>query len=327
MTTSISQTSWYQQTAWALENDQLRVVLVPEMGGKIVSLLDKTNQQEWLIDPADRPFRPAPYGAVFTDQDMSGWDEMFPTIVECAFPLDGPYKGTHLPDHGEIWTLPWQVSNQTDETLALTVQGKALPYQLTRTVKLTEPGTVQLHYQLKNKGKYTFPYMWAAHPQFACEAGTSIILPPTVSQVCNVMPTETGWGTPETIVGWPDAQMADGTPLDISKVGAPDLKRARKFFTLPDAHISWMALQQPTQNWLRMAWDSQAVPYFGLWLDEGLLNHKTVITPEPITGFYDSLVIAWEKQLVKVVPAGGTVSWTLTVQLSTGDLFPSKSQG
>ena len=35
----------------ALESESLRVVVVPEMGAKIVSLLDRRNGVEWLVGP------------------------------------------------------------------------------------------------------------------------------------------------------------------------------------------------------------------------------------------------------------------------------------
>lgn len=69
-------------------------VVVPEMGAKLVSLADKRSGLEWLAGPADRPFRPVPYGADFVQQDMSGWDEMFPTIVACAYPAPGENHGS-----------------------------------------------------------------------------------------------------------------------------------------------------------------------------------------------------------------------------------------
>jgi len=56
----------------------------------------------------NRPFKPVAYGAVFVDQDMSGWDEMFPTINACTYPAPSPYAGITLPDHGEVWVLPWE---------------------------------------------------------------------------------------------------------------------------------------------------------------------------------------------------------------------------
>ncbi|MEP0761720.1 MAG: DUF5107 domain-containing protein, partial [Chloroflexota bacterium] len=77
---TLSPSEWRGQPAWTLESARLRVVTTPGVGAKIVSIYDKAAGHEWLVAPADRPFGPLAYGAVFTEQDMSGWDEMFPTI-------------------------------------------------------------------------------------------------------------------------------------------------------------------------------------------------------------------------------------------------------
>ena len=86
MNANVSQTTWHGLPAWTLENDFLRTVIVPEPGAKLVSLVDKRSQREWLVGPGNRPLKKIPDGAAFVDQDMSGWDEMFPTIVACAYP-------------------------------------------------------------------------------------------------------------------------------------------------------------------------------------------------------------------------------------------------
>ena len=72
-------------------------------------------------------------------------------------------------------------------------------------------------------------------------------------------------------------------------------------------------------DWLRMAWDAAQVPYLGLWVDEGALNAASVAAPEPATGFYDSLALAWQKRRVTVLQPGAEVTWWLTVQLGTSE--------
>jgi len=324
MNASIRQTTWHNQNAWILENDTIRTVVVPSMGAKIVSLLDKRTQLEWLIGPGDRPFRPASYGAVFTEQDMSGWDEMFPTIVACPYPAPGEISGTLLPDHGEVWGLPWNLEFTTPGSLKLSVEGKALPYRLTRTLRYNAADTLEMRYELKNLGKEKLPYIWAAHPQFVCGDEAEIIFPPQVTEVCNTIPEDWGWGEPETRFDWPEAVSVNGQPVRIDHTGPSSLKAARKFYVLPETQVSWTGLiRKPSMDWICLTWNPAKVPYLGLWVDEGALNHKTVATPEPTTGFYDSLALAWEKKQVTSIDPGETQSWNLAVRLGTGDhLFP-----
>jgi galactose mutarotase-like enzyme len=320
MNTAISPATWHGMSAWSLENETLRTIIIPELGAKIVSLFDKRAQLEWLVGPGSKPLKKAPYGAVFTDQDMSGWDEMFPTIIACDYPGPGDRHGATLPDHGEVWALPWTLDEARDDKLTLSVEGRALLYRLTRTMEFAAPDTVQLHYQLINLGSDAMPYMWAAHPQFVCGLDARLIIPPHVTTVCNAVHELWGWGARETRYDWPSATVADGVEVRLDRIGSPSLNRARKFLVPPDMRASWAGLiRRPSQDWLRLEWNPSLVPYLGLWVDEGALNPESVAALEPMTGFYDSLIIAWNKKRVPLLEPGATQEWTLTVRCGTGD--------
>ena len=311
--------TWQGLSALALETDQVRAVVVPEVGAKIVSLFDKRNGVEWLAGAGRRPLQPLAYGAPFVEQDMSGWDEMFPTISACDYPAPGEYHNAPLPDHGEVWAVPWSRLPGDESTITLAVEGRALPYRFRRTLVFSTPSTVRLEYEVVNLGSEPMPYIWAAHPQFACGEAARIVLPPHVQRVYNTLPPEWGWGPPETAYRWPDSVDPKGQQAHLDLVGPPALRRARKFFVPPDVSIGWVALvRQPTDDWLRMAWSPSHVPYFGLWVDEGALSQYSVATPEPTTGYYDSLAIAWEKSEVTSLEPGETASWALTMQPGTG---------
>lgn len=316
----IQQTSWYSLEAWVLENENLRTVIVPDLGAKLASLVDKRSGLEWLVGPADRPVKKITYGASFTEQDMSGWDEMFPTIVACNYPGPGERSGAPLPDHGEVWALPWTVSQASDGKLTLSVEGYALPYCLTRTAQYTAPDVLQLDYQLVNLGQEKMPYIWAAHPQFACGLEAEVVLPPHITEVCNTIPNSWGWGEPETRFGWPAAIGVDGESVRIDRVGPPSLHQARKFFLTPDMRAGWAGLiRRPSRDWLRLEWDPNLVPYLGLWVDEGVLNPESVAAPEPTTGYYDSLAVAWSKKQVTVIEPRAVITWRINVRVGTGE--------
>lgn len=324
---SPSSTTWHGIAALALENAALRTVVVPTMGAKIVSLLDKRTGAEWLAGPGGRPFRPAAYGASFDQQDMSGWDEMFPTITACLYPVPGAYAGAPLPDHGEVWAVPWTHpetkpgTHAGGEDLTLAVEGRALPYRLTRRLSLEVPATLRFDFHLVNLGAEPLPYIWAAHPQFVCGGEAQVVLPPEVTHVYNVLTEEWGWGAFNATLPWPTAPgPAADASLQLDAIGPPTLKRARKFYLLPDQAIGSATLvRRPAGDWLRMAWDPAQLPYLGLWVDEGALNAASVAAPEPATGFYDSLALAWQNRRVAVVQPGAEVTWWLTVQLGTSE--------
>lgn len=328
---SLRQASWHGIDGWLLESEAAATFVVPWLGAKLLSLLDKRSGVEWLAGSGSRPVRPVAYGAGFTEQDMSGWDEMFPTISACPYPGPGDQHGAPLPDHGEVWSLPWTVESTQAGRLRLSVQGRALPYRLTRTAYYAAPDCLALQYDLVNLGRDPLPYIWAAHPQFDCGEHAQIVLPPQIKRVCNVLPEAWGWGAPETGYAWPQAPAVNGQVAELDRVGPPALRRARKFYVLPGERAGSIALVRrpggeglrPDGVWLRMAWDTAGIPYLGLWVDEGALHHQSVAAPEPATGFYDNLDLAWQNQQVMVLEPGAGTSWTLTVQLGAGRLPPS----
>ena len=95
------------QPAVVLENRRLRAVVLPGLGGKIISLVDKAADVELLWRNERVPVRPVPFGSGYDDVFLGGWDELFPN--------DEPevLAGEAMPDHGELWSLPWTITDLT----------------------------------------------------------------------------------------------------------------------------------------------------------------------------------------------------------------------
>lgn len=321
--TQMSSTDWLGQPALAIETAAVRLVTVPHMGAKIVSLYDKVRAHEWLLPPIDRPFRPAAYAASFVAQDMSGWDEMFPTIDSCHYPLPGPYQGAALPDHGEVWAIPWAQSADDPAALRLSVEGRALPYRLTRTIRALDAHTLRLEFEALNTGAAPFLGFWTAHPQFAADASTRIILPPPVTEVVNVKPLP-DWPAPGASVSWPQMTTLSGQPIRLDQVGPASQRTHRKVYLPPQRPVTWAALRQGDDGpWLRLAWDAATVPYLGVWVDEGTYNAAPTAALEPSTGYYDTIPVAVENARAVTFAPGQPVRWQLDIRLGAGALPPA----
>lgn len=312
---------WHDLPALALETSVVQVVVVPELGGKIVSLLDKRSGREWLLPPQRDYARGAARSAGFVEQDMSGWDEMFPTINACAYPVDGLHLGVPLPDHGEVWSAAWTHDTDNAYAIALSVQGQALPYTLTRTMRGVAENTLRLEYEVVNTGVETLYALWAAHPQFVVDGATRIVLPRYVTQVVNVLPTEE---LPQDgqLYDWTETVTADGKPLALDRVRADAVQKHRKFYLPPEQPAAWVGLQQGDDGaWLRLAWDAERVPYLGVWVDERSYNPSLTLALEPSTGYYDNLTRAWQNQRVMHLLPNVPYRWALEVSLGVG-AFP-----
>jgi galactose mutarotase-like enzyme len=313
------ETTWLTQPALALETSSLRFITVPGMGAKIVSLFDKRANREWLLPPINRGFTPVAYGATFIAQDMSGWDEMFPTIDACQYPVDGSYKDALLPDHGEVWAPPWQIDNVTNDSISLSTTGRALPYRLTRTAQMLSAQHLRLAFEAVNTGTEPFVALWAAHPQFTVDEETQIKLPASVEQVFKVYLEDEG--SVSQTYPWPGAQLQNGHLLKLDRIGPADLHSCRKFYLLPEQTVSWAALQQGDGgDWIRLSWEPADVPYLGIWVDEGTYNAAPTAALEPATGYYDKLDRAWQNNHVIHFQPNEPIRWFLDIEVGTGML-------
>jgi hypothetical protein len=252
-------------SAYALESEAMRVIMVPTLGAKIVSLYDKTHRREWLVPPI-RPVRPTAYGDDFVSQDMCGWDEMMPTIDACE------YQDKKLPDHGEIWSIPWKLDS-ADGNLSLSVEGVALPFRFIRTAALIPSETLEPRYCLLNTGQQAFPYLWMAHPQFAADAHTRIVFPPEVTSMVNIIENDPVWGAAGVTYPWPMAPSTFGLEWRLDHVQGVENHASRKFYIRPEQSIGWAALVDEGRGCqLRLEWPAEFAPYLGLWIDEGMFN-------------------------------------------------------
>jgi len=238
-----------------LENEGIRLCVLPDLGAKIISLVNKRTGREWLWRTPDVELRPAEYAASFADYDLSGFDECFPTIGPVPYP-EAPFQGVEMPDHGEVWALPWPAES-LDGAVRLSVEGVRFPYRFTKTIRLPALDTVALDYEVEIYDGVALQAIWAAHPLFNVQPGMKIVLPEGTS-----VRRSDG-----EVQAWPLVRDREGQEVDLSVVPPPTAKRADKLFTakLPER---WAALYDPaTGEFLALTFPDS--PALGLWLNEG----------------------------------------------------------
>lgn len=166
--------------ALSLANDEVEVVCVPGLGGKLTNLRRRKGR-EWLWRNPVLPLLTAEPGTSYVESaDSGGWDECFPTIG--SGPMPGAAAGEPpLPDHGELWSRPWQhtvLEEDAGITLTGLVEGGVLPYDLTRELFLPRAGDAfRMRYRLRHRGTVAFPFIWAAHPLLNVSEGSLVSLP------------------------------------------------------------------------------------------------------------------------------------------------------
>lgn len=311
-------TSWstYEKQGYTVllgENEHLAVHIVPERGSRIVSLMNKHTGRDWILN-TDRPWESQNYGMPWYDGDRGGWDEMFPTINACACP-DKHWKDVTLPDHGEVWCIPWEYRLE-GEALHLSVQGVQLPYRLSK--KLTLNGdTLQIDYQVKNVSNHSISYVWAAHPLLHIQPGMQFITPSDCTEIEVAYSYEQRLGQQGDIQPFPIATANNGERLDLSILEDRTSLAAEKYFFTPAVTEGYAGLSDPaTGEQLTFHFDPNDNPYLAAWADYGGHGSYTFAI-EPASGANDSVYAASQLGKVKQVHAHAVNTWSLRVSLAS----------
>ncbi len=296
------------------ETTLFRLEAIPEIGGKIVSLKNKKTDKEWLIDSGNRPLMRPRYGSSFINADMSGWDECFPTIDETR--LRYGFREVTLPDHGEIWSLPWNVEIR-ERFIEMSVKGIALPYQFKKKISFLNETSLRVDYEMTNFGNHPLPFLWAAHPQFNVNEETEIVLPKEMKKVLCVHGGKNF--TEHTVYSWPIKVPGFKKTGMVNRVFPEVNGDARKFYNPGAVPVGWSGLYgRESQNFLILRVPASDVPFLGIWIDEGKFNDRVTCALEPCIGYYDSLQAAINNYTAGKVEPGKRKTWHLEIIAGKG---------
>ena len=297
---------WRGALADVLENDELRVVVLPEHGARLASVYARRSGREWLQAPrADVLGPPAPSGSVYTDTDHFGWDEMFPTVDQCVVAAPGGGMQV-LPDHGEFWNRTWErldapgEQGEGGDVLTHAIDSTLFPCRLVRRLSLVGRA-LRLEYALSSCALSPFRYLWAAHPQFVCAGGTTLAIEPTPARLIDVTACDTVAEVPIT------------GPLSVEDDLAPGTDAM--LYVPPENSARAARLDAADGAWLRVSWHPDALAYLGIWLDRGYRTTGSVGAVEPTTAYYDSLARAERLGRAAVLEPGETRRWWLTCEV------------
>ena len=304
-------------SALILESAVLRAAILPQRGGKMASLIHKLTGTEVLSQPDGEIPGVVSYGKTFETIDSYGFDEMFPTIVQCYCDVE-PWQGTALPDHGEVWSLPWRARTDGDR-LRLQVHGVRLPYILTKTVSIEPEETVVLHYRVENPSPFDLPALWAAHPLFNIAEGSRLILPASARTIMNTA-HGTSLGDYGACFAFPHAEMGGGRVWDLSRIGAGEGRHCFKYYFLDGFEEGFALIHEPKSRMaVGLAWPASLVPYLGVWVNEGAWGGQYNAALEPCTAPFDRWDTARQWGRLPVVPAGGYREWELRLTVGLAD--------
>ena len=247
---------------FGLRNEAVELEVVPALGAKIISLRNLVTGYEWMWrPPAGMKLFRNQLGDDFAASTMTGWDECLPTIAPCV------WKGRKLPDHGEVWSVPWAIKAFDHGELRTSVTLAVSPLQFERTIKL-HSNEIRLDYQLENLSNEPEEFLWAMHPLLPVHDNIQLNL---TEETRNLLTRE---------------QWIDGLTFSADKPGSVKTYAA----PLREGRASVVNTAAPDR--LQFEWDTTRNNTLGLWLTRGGWNGYHHVALEPANGAADSLTDA-----------------------------------
>lgn len=272
---------------YSLKNDAVSLSVVPDLGAKLISLKDLRTGREWMWHPDGglKLFTNHSHDD-FSKSPLAGLDECLPTIAPCV------WRGRQLPDHGELWSMPWEVDEKAWAQCQLRthIRLRLSPFEFTRTVELRR-NVVHLNYELKNLSHSEEHYLWAMHPLLRIESGDRVELPESVSNSMN----QKNWHEPLFFA-------------------APD-NGSLKTFARPIREGRAAVKDSTGRNRLEFIWDAAENNTLGLWLTRGGWHGHHHFAVEPANAADDSLATAVARGEGGHVPGLGTITWSVQMRV------------
>jgi hypothetical protein len=305
-----------------LSNAAISLRMLPSIGGKIISLRSNGTGREFLLPPR-RPYVLPTYDGAFADSDFSGWDECFPAIAAGPYPAD-PWRDVMIPDHGEVWTLPWSWRYRTG-VLYMVTHGVRFPYRLERWLDLRAPDRITVRYRARNLSPFPFPCLWSPHPMLAPSPSWRILMPPGVTlRVDSSLDDRLGSYLDK--VAWPLGGGVGRQELRLDTVGPPDQGYAYKIFAGGLTH-GWAGVHDTvTDEALLFTFSPKIIPYVGIAVATGspdpgqVFGYYAIV--EPCNGWPDSLATAVTRGAGITLPPLGSRTWQFQLRLERPFMRP-----
>ena len=154
--------------AVTLTNDAMELIVLPKLGGKILSLKSRATGRigcgrTHTCECSVRPPACQSMGLMISAVGMKCFPRWTRAVSITPSGVTRP-----LTDHGELWCRPWRiietkcVSNEF-ATLVMCVEDPDLPFYFERTLTLSaDHSLLAADYKLENLSELPMPFIWAA---------------------------------------------------------------------------------------------------------------------------------------------------------------------
>lgn len=295
-------------TAYGLRDEAVAIVVLPELGAKVISLRSAATGREWMWHSHGelRLFRNRP-GDPFEQSTLAGADECLPTVAPCTV------AGRAMPDHGEAWASPWEIDAAEfgKGVVCTSLRLPMSPLRLERRISL-DGGHAVFEYALNNLADTAQPYLWAFHPLLPLEPDSRIELPASIRTVVATAVAGAFAADAGATLQWPEP--APGVRLDAAGLGGDGY--AKLFADFTGCEDGWAAVRRGTER-LVFSFSPCEIPSVGIWFTRREWNGHTHLALEPTSAAADTAAEVEVSETSKIPPHGERRwSFRLGIELS-----------
>ena len=244
-----------------IENDQISIEVIPDLGAKIYSFVHKASETNLLWQNPRLAPAPVHYGAKFDDNWSGGWDELVPNDVPFPFP-----NGDIVPDHGEVWSqlARYEIGSRSGSEVSVTFVhlGRVLATRFEKriTLRAGEP-MLRVRYRYVNEGPRPVHFIWNIHPALAVSPATRLDVPARRGFLERWMNEQF---EPGLEYEWPCATDREGNRIDL-RVVPPASAAIADHHYLPDVIEGWYAVTNTeTRTGFGLVFPTSVFPH--LWM-------------------------------------------------------------
>lgn len=299
-----------------LENELIRVTVLPDLGAKIYEFIYKPSYHDFMFHHPRVECRTPVFDVNVDNWWSGGMDEAIPTGHPCT------YKGENYPFLGEAWSISWyyQIQRISDTEVCLYLRRSLIisPLVVERWISLKK-GEMKLHFRHKisNTGFVPFEFLWGLHPGFAITPDYRIDLPAASVQIEESFP-DNRLGKSGAVYNWPFASDKDGNKVDMRLVPPPD-SGTMDFHYVTKLNEGWLALTDTRKKeGVALVFPKDVFKSIWLWLVYGGWRGTYTAAVEAWTGYPAKLSDAVEHGKYSILNPGETLECETILMAYTG---------
>ncbi len=149
-----------------LENEFLRVEVIPGLGGRIDSIIYIPTNKNWVWKNSELENKAVSKYSNYDDNWQGGWEELFPNDAIEEFEWG---KGL---DHGELWSAPWNVDFVSDNEVNLSTETLDSGTVFRKIIKIRDNA---LKVSYKAHIKFNDNFLFKLHLAVPLDSSTEVI--------------------------------------------------------------------------------------------------------------------------------------------------------